>query len=110
MSEYSDKLRYLGLWGAGAMIGAPFDEQELMAWAHKQIQSMQVDIDALTAEVTRLKSAIASDLDDAKLNCGRFNTAKDCSAWTDRSRICSDCPVDWLHHSEAAVSKGQSDE
>ena len=55
MSEYSDKLRYLGLWGAGKMIGAPFDEQELMAWAHKQIQSMQVDVDALTAEVSKYK-------------------------------------------------------
>lgn len=56
-----------------------------------------------------LRVAEAADLDisDAEVNCGRFNKAKDCSPWTDRSLTCSDCPVDWFHHTNEALEQLQ---
>ena len=38
-----EKLSILGLWGAGKMIGSPYDEQELMAWAAAEIKRLSTE-------------------------------------------------------------------
>ena len=75
------------------------------------LMDMRIRLTKANDRIKVLEDAIELDLNDAKFNCGKHNDIKApyCEAYISRGLTCSDCSMQWLHHSEEAIAAADKD-